>query len=49
VFRQEIDTGVFSIQTWGDFKQQFWLHFFPVNAEADVINTLEETSYHQGN
>jgi len=25
------------------------LHFFPVNAEANVINALEETSYHQGN
>jgi len=49
VFRQEVDTGIFPIQTWGDFEQQFWLHFFPVNAEADVINALEETSYHQGN
>jgi len=49
VFRQETDTGVFPIQTWGDFEQQFWLHFFPANAEADVINTLEKTSYYQGN
>jgi len=49
VFRQEVDTGVFPIQTWGDFEQQFWLHFFPVNAEVDAINALEETSYHQGN
>jgi len=48
VFRQEADTGVFSIPTWGDFEQQFRLHFFPVNAEVDVINTLEGTSYHQG-
>ena len=48
VFRQEVDTGVFPIQTWGDFKQ-FWLHFFPANVEADAINTLEGTSYHQGN
>ena len=32
----------------GDFEQQFRLHFFPVNAEADAINTLEGTSYHQG-
>jgi len=37
-----------SIQTWRDFEQQFQLHFFLVNTEADVINTLEETSYHQG-
>jgi len=49
VFHQEADTGVFPIQTWGDFEQQFRLHFFPTNAEADAINALEETSYHQGN
>jgi len=49
VFRQEADTGVFPIQTWGDFEQQFRLHFFPANTEADVINALEGTSYHQGN
>jgi len=48
VFRQEADTGVFPISTWGDFEQQFRLHFFLVNAEADAINTLEGTSYHQG-
>jgi len=49
VFCQEADIGIFPIQTWGEFEQQFRLHFFPVNAEADVINTLEGTSYHQGN
>jgi len=49
VFRQEADTGVFPIQTWGDFEQQFRLHFFPANVEADAINALEGTSYHQGN
>jgi len=49
VFHQEVDTGVFPIQTWGEFEQQFRLHFFPTNVEADVINGLEETSYHQGN
>jgi len=49
VFRQEADTGIFPIQTWGDFEQQFRLHFFPANAEADAINALEGTSYHQGN
>jgi len=48
VFCQEADTSVFPIPTWGDFEQQFQLHFFPVNAEADTINTLEGTSYHQG-
>ena len=48
VFHQETDTSVFSMQTWGDFEQQFWVHFFPVNMEADTINTLEGTSYHQG-
>jgi len=41
-----VDTGVFPIQTWEEFEQQFWLHFFPANAEADAINTLEGTSYH---
>jgi len=49
VFRQEADTGVFPIQTWGDFEQQFRLYFFPANAEADAINALEGTFYHQGN
>jgi len=49
MFRQEVDTSVFPIQTWGDFEQQFWLHFFPANMEVDVINTLEGTSYHQEN
>jgi len=48
IFCQEADTGVFSIRTWRDFEQQFWVHFFPVNAEADAINALEGTSYHQG-
>ena len=49
IFRQEADTGVFPIQTWGEFEQQFQLHFFPANTKADVINALEGTSYHQGN
>ena len=48
VFCQETDTGVFPMQTWGNFEQQFWVHFFPVNVEADVINILEGTFYHQG-
>jgi len=49
IFRQEADTGVFPIQTWGEFEQQFWLYFFPANAEADAINALEGTFYYQGN
>jgi len=49
IFCQEVDTGIFPIQPWGDFEQQFWLHFFPANVEADAINALEETSYYQGN
>ena len=48
MFHQEVDTGIFSIQIWKDFKQQFQVYFFPVNAEVDAINTLEGTSYHQG-
>jgi len=47
VFCQEADTGVFPIQTWGDFKQQFQIYFFSVNTKADAINILEEISYHQ--
>ena len=47
MFRQKVDTGVFPIQTWRDFEQQFRVHFFPVNMEADAINALEGTSYHQ--
>jgi len=49
IFRQEADTGIFPIQTWGEFEQQFQLHFFPANVEVDVINVLEGTFYHQGN
>jgi len=49
LFRQEADTGIFPIQSWADFKQQFRSQFFPVNAEADAINTLEGSSYYQGN
>ena len=45
IFHQEADTGIFPIQTWGEFEQQFQLHFFSANA----INALEGTSYHQGN
>ena len=44
-----MDTGIFPIQSWTDFEQQFRSQFFPVNAEADAINTLEGTSYYQGN
>ena len=39
---------IFPIRTWRNFEQQFRVHFFPVNAEADAINALEGTSYHQG-
>jgi len=49
IFRQEADTGIFPIQTWGEFEQQFRLYFFPANAEADAINALEKISYYQGN
>jgi len=49
LFCQKADTGIFPIQSWVDFKQQFWSQFFPVNAEADAINTLEGSSYYQGN
>jgi len=49
VFCQEVDTGIFPIQTWGEFEQQFRLYFFPANTEADAINALEGTSYYQGN
>jgi len=49
LFCQEVDTGIFPIQSWTDFKQQFQSQFFLVNAEADTINTLEGSSYYQGN
>ena len=48
MFHQEVDTGIFFIQTWGNFEQQFQIHFFSVNAKADVINALEGAFYHQG-
>jgi len=49
LFCQEADTSIFPIRSWTDFKQQFQSQFFPVNAEADAINTLEGSSYYQGN
>jgi len=49
LFRQEADTSIFPIRSWTDFEQQFRSQFFLVNAEADVINTLEGSSYYQGN
>jgi len=49
LFRQEADTGIFPIQSWTDFEQQFQSQFFLVNAEADAINTLEGSLYYQGN
>ena len=49
LFCQEVDTGIFSIQSWTDFEQQFQSQFFPVNVEADTVNILEGSSYYQGN
>jgi len=49
LFRQEVDTGIFPIQSWADFEQQFRSQFFLVNAEVDAINTLKRSSYYQGN
>jgi len=49
LFRQEADTRVFPIQSWADFEQQFRSQFFPVNAEADAVNALEDSVYYQGN
>jgi len=49
LFCQEADTGIFLIQSWADFEQQFWSQFFLVNAEADAVNALEGSLYYQGN
>jgi len=49
LFRQEADTGIFPIQSWADFEQQFQSQFCPVNAEADAVNALEGSAYYQGN
>jgi len=49
LFHQEVDTGIFPIRSWTEFEQQFRSQFFPVNAEVDAINTLEGSSYYQGN
>jgi len=49
LFCQEADTGIFPIQSWVDFEQQFQSQFFPVNAKVDAINTLEGSSYYQEN
>jgi len=40
VFCQEADTGVFPIQTWGDFEQQFRVYFFPVNMVKGAKETI---------
>jgi len=44
-----VDTGIFPIRSWINFEQQFRSQFFPVNTEANAINTLEESSYYQEN
>ena len=44
-----MDTSVFPIQFWANFEQQFQSQFFLVNIEADVVNTLEGSSYYQEN
>ena len=49
LFRQEVDTSVFPIQSWADFERQFQSQFFLVNAEADAVNALKGSSYYQGN
>jgi len=49
LFYQEVDTGVFPIQSWADFEQQFQSQFFPVNAKANVVNALEGSAYYQEN
>jgi len=49
LFHQKADTGIFPIQSWAHFEQQFWSQLFPVNVEADAVNTLEGSSYYQGN
>jgi len=46
LFFQEADTGIFPIQSWAHFEQQFQSQFFLVNAEADAINALEGFSYY---
>jgi len=49
LFCQEADTGIFPIQSWTDFEQQFQSQFFLVNVELDAINILKGSSYYQGN
>jgi len=48
LFQDKAVMESFSIQSWAVFKQQFRALFLPSNAKADVINTLEESSYFQG-
>jgi len=49
LFCQEANTGIFSIRSWTNFELQFQSQFFLVNTEVDTINTLEGSSYYQGN
>jgi len=49
LFCQEANTGIFPIRSWTNFELQFQSQFFLVNTEVDAINTLEESSYYQGN
>ena len=49
LFCQETDTSIFPIQSWANFELQFRSQFFPVNAEADAVNTLEGSLYYQEN
>ena len=49
LFYQKANTGIFPLQSWLVFEQQFQAQFFPVNVEVDATNTLEGSSYYQNN
>jgi len=44
MFYQEVDTSIFPIPTWGDFEQQFQVHFFPVNTVKGAKEMFTVTS-----
>ena len=48
IFRwEERNPGADRFMDWEDFAEEFRAHFFPVDAEASAVNTLESAGYYQ--
>jgi len=46
LFREEFSTEVFSITTWPEFEELFYIYFFLMSAKAEAINKLKKSAYY---